>query len=221
MSSQYTNRICNWLRANPGRQQTKDIADGVSVAVCGLPAVQRAEDRQLPAPNCEVVYDTITKQLFKMTQDGTDFIDTLMRDGKGGWWLSGRPGNPLFDAALADLPILDHKPGKAPASRNPAGQRDTGPERRLLPQLLLAQHSVCAGCGKDDPRDGAFTADLIVPHFDGGLPQLGNVQALCYRCNQMKATRSQTELWSSNSASGFMWNEREAKIAHSAAVAMG
>ena len=213
MPSQYSNRIVQWLEGNPGRQRTRDLTDGVSYLMTGRPCVHLREEDPLA-----VVYDTITKQLFNMTREvHSDYDPRLHRDGKGHWWLEGPRLHPLFDGYPV---VVDHKPSKPKRNRTTGSGRNTKPERAFLPKIVLIQERVCAGCGKTEPRPDLhlWQADMIIPHRDKGKAKWGNVQALCWPCNNRKLALSMTELWNENKRTGTMWDEGLAKWAHSAAV---
>ena len=206
MASQYAGPIVAWLRDNPGRQTTRDLADGVAVMMTGRKTVQR----RVEDPNA-VLYDTITKQLWYMTQPQEgDYCATLMRDGRGGWWLEGLPPDPMgLETPPPDLRLRQHQPTAAQPNRKRVNdRRSSAPERNLLPAVLAATGRTCAGCGKADsrPSEHLWHADLIIPHQDGGKAELGNVQALCWPCNNRKRARSMTDLWADNTADGAMWD---------------
>lgn len=221
MASQYAGPIMEWLTANPGRQRTRDVADGVGMLLTGRKAAfRRREDEGA------VLYDTITKQLWYMVQEGhVDFRPTLMRDGRGGWWVEGMPPDPMgiFTPAVNDALRLLHRP--EPSQERKAGtygRRSASAERRLLPDVLRATHRTCGGCGKADPRASAhlWQADLIIPASDGGKAELGNVQPLCWPCNNRKRDLSMEDLWDANVEDGAMWDEGAAKAAFALAAAL-
>ena len=224
MPNQHRPAIVRYLLTHPGRQETKDIADGVSMALTGKPAVQRREDDN------SVVYDTITKELFNMTQpNNPSFCDTLARDGRGGWWLEGIPATPLLD--LIPAAYQPGKPGPANRARPILRERKVTVRdrkntdfmrRRFLARLLEAQCRTCAGCGKGEPRhdDHLWQVDHIVPFGKGGPTEFGNLQALCWPCNARKGGLEQKEFWAANQEAGAMWDMKQARIAHERAKAL-
>ena len=225
MPNQHHPAIVRYLLTHPGRQETKAIADGVSMALTGKPSVRRREDDENA-----VVYDTVTKELFNMTQSNNpSHCDTLARDGRGGWWLEGIPATPLLDLAPAA-----YQPGKAgPADRAKPVYKERKVtvrdrkntdfmRRRFLARLLEAQFRTCAGCGRGDPRDDdhLWQVDHIVPWGEGGPTEFGNLQAVCWPCNARKGVKRQQEFWDENQKAGAMWDMSQAKRAHERAKAL-
>ena len=57
--------------------------------------------------------------------------------------------------------------------------------------VLARSRGVCAACGSKPP--GGLHVDHIMPRSLGGKTELDNLQTLCYRCNQGKRNRDDTD----------------------------
>lgn len=64
-------------------------------------------------------------------------------------------------------------------------KRTGRPWRRLIPVVLRRDGGTCHLCG----RQGADTADHLVPHAHGGSDQLDNLKAAHRWCNRVRGDR--------------------------------
>lgn len=72
-------------------------------------------------------------------------------------------------------------------------------------EVLKAARGRCELCGVSG-EERALDVDHIVPRSRGGTDDLSNLQALCYRCNQVKGNRDDTDF----RASSAIYDERDA-----------
>ena len=201
---------------------TGEIVDKVAERLPpGIPPVKRREDN----PKA-VIYDTVTKELAYMTgqdkrsggENHFHFRIWIVRGYSGGYWVNLEiPGLDLH--LMDDGVVKDHKP--RPGSTNLSRGSNRPPDttaREFLPQLIEAQFAKCAGCGSNERRFTHLEVDHIIPWFEGGPTELGNLQVLCTACHRRKGTRSQIELWQWMTANGGMWDPDAARFAHQSAV---